>query len=390
MKIQTSKHIYAHIDCDSFFASCEILRHKSWKYSYVCVGSEIIVAATYNAKKLWVKVGTPIWEARKILKNYDAKFCGVDIPYYKTISIKLMEYLRENTLDVRIFSIDEAFVDISWLPEMNNMDIDTYCISLQRDILRVTWVPVSIWVSNTRLKAKIFSKIHKPFWVCVWVDTQKERSFFEELAFREIPFIWSQTAKKLDYHISSIQDYIHLGYFEIVRRFGKNGGRIWLELRWVSSMGFLPKRIQKSIGRARWFNREMTKDPRILLQRIQSNCERICDELYTKWYEIRNISLLLIDSDWKKYRVYKDFEVYTSDRRKIFTVLKELFYDIVIPEKLYRKTWVFSSEIQSIWNKQLSLFQKENISHNKNLNVEHVFHEIEEKYGKGVVKMWYS
>ena len=52
MKCKTSKHIFAHIDCDSFFASCEILRNPKLRGKYVCVGSEIIVAATYNAKKL--------------------------------------------------------------------------------------------------------------------------------------------------------------------------------------------------------------------------------------------------------------------------------------------------------------------------------------------------
>jgi hypothetical protein len=46
-----------------------------------------------------------------------------------------MNYLRENTLDVRVFSIDEAFVEISGLPEMHKLDLDTYLLKLQQDIL---------------------------------------------------------------------------------------------------------------------------------------------------------------------------------------------------------------------------------------------------------------
>jgi nucleotidyltransferase/DNA polymerase involved in DNA repair len=113
MKIKTSQYIYAHIDCDSFFASCEIYNNPQLKNKYVCVGGEIIVAATYNAKKLGVKVGTPLWEAQRILKNKDAYFCGVNMASYVDISRKLMAYLREHTLDVRVFSVDEAFVEIS-------------------------------------------------------------------------------------------------------------------------------------------------------------------------------------------------------------------------------------------------------------------------------------
>ena len=105
----------------------------------------------------------PIWEAKKILKYKDAYFCGVHMELYKNISRKLMKYLGENTLDVRVFSIDEAFVEITGLPEMNRQSLDEYLRDLQHDILKNIGIPVSIGVSNTRLKAKIFSKIRKPF-----------------------------------------------------------------------------------------------------------------------------------------------------------------------------------------------------------------------------------
>lgn len=86
---------------------------------------------------------------------------------YIEISRKLMAYLRENTLDVRVFSVDEAFVEITGLPEMNHLDIEQYLKNLQEDILKQIGIPVSIGVSNTRLKAKIFSKARKPFGICV-------------------------------------------------------------------------------------------------------------------------------------------------------------------------------------------------------------------------------
>ncbi len=67
MIFKTSPKIYAHIDCDSFFASCELLRNPALAKKCVCVGTEIIIAATYNAKARGIKTGTPIWEARRIL-----------------------------------------------------------------------------------------------------------------------------------------------------------------------------------------------------------------------------------------------------------------------------------------------------------------------------------
>lgn len=387
MRLKISKKIFAHIDCDSFFASCEQIRNPALMQKYVCVGSEIIVAASYNAKALGIKVGTPIWEARKILRGKDAYFCGVDISYYQKISRQLMQYLERYTLDVRKFSIDEAFVEITGLPEMYGLSEEAFIKRLQKNIYDFLHIPVSIWVANTRLKAKIFSKIHKPFGYCIGGRESYEREIFSELSFHEIPFVGKQTQKKLDFSIRSIEDYINLWYFEILRRFGKNGARIWLELRGVSVMEFEKKALQKSIGRARGFNREMTNSQDILLKKIFHNLEKICDELYEMRAEIRNISLLLIDADWKKYRISSELEYYTSERIVLQKELSSLFFKIYIPGNLYRKTWVFSSDLRSIHHKQLSIFESENTNFEANQWLESVLNELHMLYGEESVRV---
>lgn len=189
MNFKVSKKIFAHIDCDSFFASCEILKNPMLKHAYVCVGSEIIVAATYNAKKLGVKCGTPLWEARKILRGKNAYFFGVDMEYYQKISQKLMHFLHENTIDVRKFSIDEAFVEITGIPEIMQVSLEKYIKNMQQEILQKIGIPVSIGVSNTRLRAKIFSKINKPFGNYISLESTEIYRKFEKMSFREIPFI---------------------------------------------------------------------------------------------------------------------------------------------------------------------------------------------------------
>lgn len=385
MKLKVSKKVFAHVDCDSFFASCEILKNPSLKGKYVCVGSEIIIAASYNAKKLWVKCGTPIWEAEKLLKGKKAYFFGVDIPYYQKVSQKLMDFLRENTLDVRKFSIDEAFVEITGLSEMYNISLELYIAHMQQEILQRVWIPVSIGVSNTRLRAKLFSKIRKPFGYYISLDSPEIYKLFEELNFRDIPFIGSKTAKKLDFYISSIHDYIELWYREIVRRFWKNWGKIWLELVGVEAMGFENKAFAKSLGRARGFNREMTGDMRIIFQKILLNLERFEQELFDTSSEIRHIRLLLIDSDWKKYSAEYEFPDYICQHKEHVAVLKGLLKQIFIPGKIYRKTGVFSHDLRSRKNKQLSLFWEQNILSEKSEKLESVLAEITKKFWDNIV-----
>ena len=69
MLLKKSKKIFIHVDCDSFFASCEVLRHPELKGKCVMVGGEIVTACSYEAKRLGIGVGTHFEEAKRILKG---------------------------------------------------------------------------------------------------------------------------------------------------------------------------------------------------------------------------------------------------------------------------------------------------------------------------------
>ena len=144
MRFKSSKKLWFHIDCDSFFAACEILRHPELKDSYVCVGGDIIIAATYNAKALGIKTGTPIWEAKRILPAKKTHYFPPDIPYYSEVSHKLMDILRAQSSGIEIFSIHEAFCDMPGIPECLGMDPWEYALFLQKKILDELEISVTI------------------------------------------------------------------------------------------------------------------------------------------------------------------------------------------------------------------------------------------------------
>jgi len=68
------------------------------------------------------------------------------------------------------------------------------------------------------------------------------------------------------------------------------------------------------------------------------NFERMFSELFHKKYKIRNISLLLISSSWKKNYMYHEFSEFTNDRKKIMRVLQEMFFSLYSSQEKYRKT----------------------------------------------------
>lgn len=389
MFFKKSNKLFIHVDCDSFFASCEVFRNPSLKWKKVCVGGEIIIASTYEAKALWIKTWTPIWEARKILWN-SGIFIIPDHNFYSIISAKLMSYLLENMLCVEPFSIDEAFCEISWLPEMYKMTTLNYLKKLQKDILQIIWIPVSIWCSNTRIKAKMFSKINKPFWIYIWYDKNQEFKLFKTMNLKLIPFIWKSHQERLKYRAKSIFDYLKLWFWEIKTMFGKNWTDLWLELMWVNAF-IVKKTIEvKSISRTRSFNQNITTNKVFLLEQILYNFDKTFELISEKNLEIKNISLMLRDKSFNTYYFTYKFPEYTNIRKNLLLEVLKLFSDNFDDWKLYRSTWIVMSEFRSYIPRQISLFDNAYHCKDNEYRLTKVVNKINQKYWSHKVSFWIS
>lgn len=162
MVFKASARAYAHIDCNSFFASCEVLRNPLLKGQCVCVGDQLIIAASYEAKRRGIKTGTPMWEAERLLGK-DLVKAIPDHAFYGETSRKLMSYVTAAIGSIEQFSVDEFFADVTALADSRTEGgYERLAEKLKNDILRDVGLPVSVGISNTRIRAKMFSEIHKP------------------------------------------------------------------------------------------------------------------------------------------------------------------------------------------------------------------------------------
>lgn len=367
MKFKTSKKLFIHVDCDSFFASCEIMRNPNLKNKFVCVWGDIIVAACYKSKSLGIGVGTPIWEAKKILKQ-NAVFLSPDIEFYSKISSQLMNFLEKNSIKIDPFSIDEAFCEISGIPEYYEVSTQKYLQKIQKDILDEIGVPVSIWCANTRIKAKIFSKINKPFWIFAPTNREEEKNIFQNLSLKNIPFIWKSSQKKLEYKAQTIADFLHLWFWEIKKIFWKNGTTLRFELMWIDAYIVKKSLITKSISRTRSFNKSITNDKNILKEKILMNFERAFEVLYEKNMEIGEVGIMFRDKNfYREYAFYK-IPTYSNNHKEILEKIIILFEKLYSHQRLCRSTGVFFYKLRNYLPKQASLFDP--ILRNKDQNYE--------------------
>ena len=162
MYIKNKKRIFALADCNSFYASCERVFNPKLNNRPVVVLSNndgCIVARTNEAKELGIKMGEPLFKAKKIIEKYNVKVFSSNYALYGSMSNRVMKILEQSFPNIEIYSIDEAFMEISDLKKI--YDYSEYAKKIREIILKWTGIPVSIGIGETKTLAKIANQIAK-------------------------------------------------------------------------------------------------------------------------------------------------------------------------------------------------------------------------------------
>lgn len=382
MKFKTSKKIFIHIDCDSFFAECEILKDPSLRDKYVLVGREIVLACNYKTKALWIKTGDPVWKVESILK-WRGVFCSPDHNFYTYISGKMMQYLEENTLSMEAFSIDEAFCEITGLPELFKMSLDEYIVDLQKKVMDHIGVWVSIGVSTTKIKAKIFSKLKKPQWI--YIDISNSREVYETLPIAIVPFIGRSMQNYLKYNCVTVYDFVNLGYWYLKKHIGKSATDLWLELTGVNAYTMKKSPYSKSMSRGRSFNKHITSNKEFVYSQLLENFNHLYEELTLRKYKTKKVSIFFRDKQKITHIFHVNLAEYTMSRQDLFQALQKLFSSYYNEGCLYRSTGVVFGNLEKIRELQLNLFHKEKVIETSNTQLIKAINSLNKRFDSHVV-----
>lgn len=270
------------------------------------------------------------------------------------------------------------------------MTPDQYAYYIQEKVRKEIWIPVSIGLANTKLRAKILSKVNKPYGVCDWTDLNNLNEVFDKMHFSEIPFIWRASQGKLKYSLSSINSFRKSEFWWVKKVLWKNWANLWLELNGVSNFKVSwNKELPKSISRTRSFNKNITNNIDFLKQEIILNLSRAMEELTEKKLETRIISLYLRNKNKTPMHVNYKLEEYTLDREEILKTLGILFNKLYSPFDEYRSTWVFFSDLRTHTPKQLSLMDSTNKDFEKKKKLEEIISQVNTKLWRWLLKIWW-
>ncbi|MCC8070847.1 MAG: Y-family DNA polymerase [Bacteroidales bacterium] len=237
--------LYGLVDCNNFFCSCERVFHPELRERPVVVLSNndgCIVARSNEAKALGLKMGEPFYQVRKVLEDNGVAVFSSNYALYGDMSRRVMSLLSRYTPHLDVYSIDEAFLDLEGIADVNQ-----YCIDMARHIRRGTGIPVSVGVAPTKTLAKMASKFAKKYpgyQSVAMIDTPEKR----EKALRLFPIedVWGigrRIARRLhSVGITTAWDFAQRPAEWVKRCFTITGLRTWQELngRDVVSIDELP------------------------------------------------------------------------------------------------------------------------------------------------------
>ncbi|OCW82695.1 DNA polymerase V UmuC [Pelagibacteraceae bacterium GOM-A3] len=158
--IQYTKKI-ALIDCNSFYVSCERLFNPKIRKKPVVVLSNndgCIISRSTEAKALGIKMGEPYFKAKDIIIKNKVEVFSSNYSLYGDLSRRVMRTLKRFNSAIEVYSIDEAFLDLS---NFSDDEVEKVGREIRETVLKWTGIPTSIGIAKTKTLSKVANHIAK-------------------------------------------------------------------------------------------------------------------------------------------------------------------------------------------------------------------------------------
>jgi DNA polymerase V len=153
--------LFALADCNNFYVSCERVFNPKLVGKPVVVLSNndgCVIARSNEAKALGIAMGTPLFKIQDVVKTQDVHVYSSNYALYGDMSRRVIEVLSQFTPDIEMYSIDEAFLNLSGFEKT---DLADYGRAIKSTVLQWTGIPVSVGIAETKTLCKIAARIAK-------------------------------------------------------------------------------------------------------------------------------------------------------------------------------------------------------------------------------------
>ena len=362
--------MFALIDCNSFYASCEKIFRPDLKHRPIVVLSNndgCVIARSPEAKKMGINMTQPWYQVKDQYLSKGGVVFSSNYEFYADISNRVMNVLSDLCPEIDIYSIDEAFLDLRTFRK--NIDLVNFAYDCKKRIKDWIGVPVSIGIAPTKTLAKLANKVAKddPRFdgVVILSEPRIIRHFLKSMPIEKIWGIGRKLTAKLEnidiktaYDLSQVDSRLIGDNFNVVLE------RTVRELKGQSCItlhDFMEPKKQIMVSRS--FGRSI-RSKSVLSEAISFHASRAAEKLRHEKQKCRLITAFIRSNRFntRVRQIYaaKSFELVhpTDDTRIIIKNANRILDQIFADGFQYAKAGILLSDFTDKYGYQMSLFDK--------------------------------
>ena len=401
-----SKKKFALVDCNSFYVSCERLFNPSILKKPVVVLSNndgCVISRSTEAKSLGIKMGEPYFKVEKIVKKNDVKIFSTNFPLYGDISRRVMKTLKQFSPQIEVYSIDEAFLDLSSLKNENLLE---HAYKIRKTILKWTGIPTSIGIASTKTLSKAANYIAKKekSGVVDLINSKQVNKLLSEIKINNVWGVGRQLTKfYIKNGINSAYDLkkIHNGW--IKKNTNVFGSRTAMELRGFPCISLEPyEEKRKNCCVSRSFGKKVTKLEE-LSEAITAHSLNAAEKIRLDKQTVKKITVFIRTSPFLNKKNYYansksiDLAIKTNDSIELIKQALCVLKNIYRKGYKYQKAGIILSGLEDVNSYDKNLFSAIR-NEKKRENLMKAIDYANAKYGRhslsiaqaGLKKIWSS
>lgn len=267
--------MFALIDCNNFYASCERVFRPDLVGKPVVVLSNndgCVIARSNEAKDLGIPMGAPAFEFQKLFDKHKVNVFSSNFALYGDMSSRVMEILSTYSPDMEIYSIDEAFLEFKGY---DFFDLEEMGKKMKNQVEQWTGIPISVGFATTKALAKVANRIAKKFPErtngVYLIDSEDKR--VKALKWLKIEDVWGvgrRHARRLhEKNIFTAFQFTYLDDSWVKKHMSIVGLRLKRELQGVPTLQLEEVQPKKNIATTRTFDGNYT-DYQLIRERVAS------------------------------------------------------------------------------------------------------------------------
>ncbi|SMC00639.1 DNA-directed DNA polymerase [Hymenobacter roseosalivarius DSM 11622] len=366
--------MFALVDGNNFYVSCERAFQPQLEGLPVVVLSNndgCVVSRSAEAKALGIPMGEPFFRIRPLVAQHGVRVLSSNYALYGDMSRRLMGYLADVAPEVEIYSIDEAFLNLTGMERWLG-GLEAYGRRIRREIRQWTHIPTCVGVAPTRTLAKLANRVAKKtpdLEGVLYLDSEEKRQWaLEQVAVEDVWGIGHQYAARLHAHgvttaaqlarVSEAWARKHLG--------GVVGARLVRELQGVACHSLAPSEdgtlSRQSIACTRTFGQTLTAYPEVL-SAVATFTTRAAEKLRRQQSAVQLLTVFIsknrfgVEPPPYTASVTLSLPVATSDTAELIRYARAGLRQIWRPDTAYKKAGVVFDGLEAAGQQQLSLFE---------------------------------